>query len=421
MRALNIELNATLKSTVSTATQSTHRSLNWGKVLVISQVALSVLALFAAGLLVRSLRNLQGVDVGYNREHLLLVRVDPITAGYDTADASARLMNDLRDRVGHLPGVRQVTASKLGLFSGSESDAAIRVENVALPANEEDRQAFFDIVGPDYFSVLGIPVILGREIGAQDTASSPRVAVVNESLAKRFFPGSNPIGRKLWIDDTEHRKQPMEVIGVVKNARDHDLTQTPGPRFYPAMTQLDEPIGVMQLLIRTAGDPAALTNTVRAELKSYNAGLPITSIHSLDVLVRATISNSIVIAKLSSFFGGLALLLACIGLYGVMSYTVAGRTKEIGLRFALGAQTADVLALVMREALLLVAFGVGVGIPVAMVATRLINSMLFGLKNTDPIAMVIVIAMLSAVGALASYIPARRAMKVDPMVALRYE
>jgi ABC-type antimicrobial peptide transport system permease subunit len=225
----------------------------------------------------------------------------------------------------------------------------------------------------------------------------------------------------LWIDDPEHRDQPMEVIGVVKDARDHDLTQTPGPRFYPAMTQMDEPIGMIQLLIRTAGDPAALTNTVRAELKSYNAALPITSIHSLDVLVRATISNSIVIAKLSSFFGGLALLLACIGLYGVMSYTVAGRTKEIGLRFALGAQSGDVLALVMREALLLVAFGVGVGIPVAMVATRLINSMLFGLKNTDPVAMLIVIAALSAVGAFASYIPARRAMKVDPMVALRYE
>jgi predicted permease len=418
-RSLNVELNATLKSGTS-GNIGTGRRFNWGKLLVASQVALSVLVLFAAGLLLRSLRNLQNVDLGYSSERLLMVRVDPITAGVKTSEASVRFTKDLRERLSHLAGVQQVAVSELGLFSGSDGSTTVKVENFT-PASDEERMAAVDRVGPGFFSVLGIPVVMGREIGEQDTANSQRVAMVTESFQKFYFHGENPIGRRIWIDDAEHHDKPMEVVGVVKDSRDTNLTKPLAPHYYMALTQLEEPSGMLQFELKTVADPGTLADTVRREIKTYNPSLPIISVKTLDGLVKSTISSEIIIAKLSSFFGVLALVLASIGLYGVMSYTITGRTKEIGVRMALGAQRGNVLTLVMREAMLLVVIGIAAGIPLAMVTTRLINSMLFGLQNTDPLSLAIVVVILAAVGALASMIPARRATKVDPMVALRYE
>lgn len=419
LRSLKLELNATLKDSNS-GNVSGGRGFNWGKLLVASQVALSVLVLFAAGLLLRSLRNLQNVDLGYERDRLLMVRVDPITAGIKTPEGTARLMNEMRERLSHLPGVKQVAVSELGLFSGSDGSTTLKIENFT-PASEEERNVACDRVGPDFFRVIGVPTIIGREIGIQDTASSQRVAVVNESFQKFYFHGENPIGRKIWVDDQKHRDKAMEIVGVVKDTRDTNLNKPMQPHYYMPITQVDEPLGMLQFEIKTLADPATLADTVRADIKSYNPSMPILSVKTLDGLVRSTISSEIIIAKLSSFFGALALVLACIGLYGVMSYTVAGRTKEIGVRIALGAQRGNVLTLVMREAMLLVVIGVAAGMPLAMLCTRVINSMLFGLSHTDPLSLAIVVVLLVAVGAAASLVPARRATKVDPMVALRYE
>jgi len=419
LRSLNVELNAALKDS-SSANVAGGRGFNWGKLLVASQVALSVLVLFAAGLLLRSLRNLQNVDLGYERDRLLMVRVDPITAGIKTTEGTVRVMNELEERLSHLPGVKGVAVSELGLFSGADGSTTLKIENFT-PASEEDRNVAFDRVGPGFFSVIGIPVLMGREIGAQDTAASQRVAVVDESFQRHYFQGANPIGRKLWVDDVKRRDKAMEIVGVVKDARSINLNKPLQPHYYTAIAQIDEPSGMLQLEIKTIADPAALADTVRADIKTYNGSMPVQSVKTLDGLVRSTISSEIIIAKLSSFFGVLALILACIGLYGVMAYTVAGRTKEIGVRIALGAQRGDVLTLVMREAMLLVLIGVAAGIPLAMLCTRVINSMLFGLSHTDPLSLAIVIVLLAGVGAFASLIPARRATKVDPMVALRYE
>ena len=420
LRSLHVELNATLKNGASGNIGGSRRGINWGKMLVASQVALSVLVLFAAGLLVRSLRNLQNVDLGYNRQNLLMVRIDPIVAGYSTITASQNMMNELRGRLSHLPGVRAVSVSELGLFSGSEGSTAIKAEGFTT-AHDNDRIANFDSVAADYFRMLEVPIVLGRDIGPQDTASSPRVVVINQSLARFLFQDGNPLGRKIWIDDPAKLDKPMEVVGVVRDVRDRSLNRPMSRRFYTALTQVDEAVGMMIFEIRTVGDPAGLAENIRQEIRGFNPAIQIDDSKTLDLLIRRTIKNEIVIARLSSFFGGLALLLACIGLYGVMSYTVAGRTREIGIRLALGAQRRHVLDLVMREAMILVLLGMAAGIPLAMGTTRFINGMLFGLKSTDPLSMVIVIVLLGTVAALAGFFPARRATRVDPMVALRYE
>jgi predicted permease len=420
IRSLKVDVNSALKGVTASDSMGRGLGLHWGKLLVAVQVALSVLVLFGAGLLIRSLKNLEHVQLGFQRDHLLLVRVDPITAGFDTPQKSTQLANELQQRIASLPGVEHVAISESGLFSGSDSESSLKVENFT-PANEDQKQAAWDKIAPGYFDALAIPLIQGRDFGAQDTATSPLVVVVSETFANFFFHGSNPIGRHIWIDSPEYADKPMEIIGIVRDVRHRDLDKPVPPFFYRPITQNEEALGLIQIAIRTKADPASMTETVRNEIKSFNTGLPITSLKTMDYLVDSTISSEIVIAKLSTFFGIVALILACIGLYGVMSYTVSSRTKEIGVRIALGAQRGDVLTLVMREAMLLVVIGIAAGIPLALLCTRLINSMLFGLQNTDPMSLAIVIGVLAAVGAFASLIPARRATKVDPMVALRYE
>ncbi|MFL6301024.1 MAG: ABC transporter permease [Terriglobales bacterium] len=420
LRSLKVDVNSALKGGVSAGESGTRGGFQWGKLLVAAQVALSVLVLFAAGLLIRSLKNLENVQLGFSRDHLLLVRVDPITAGYETPAASTQVADELQRRLERMPGVKQVAISESGLFSGSDSDSSINVENF-VPANEDQKQASWDKISPGFFSALSIPVIEGREFGAQDTASSTRVAVVNQQFVNFFFHGQDPMGRHFAIDDPKYVDKPMQIVGVVRDVRHQSLEKPIPPMFYRPISQTDEALGLMQIAIRTAVNPDAMTETARAEIKSFNSGLPISSIKTMDYLVDSTISNEITIAKLSTFFGALALALACIGLYGVMAYTVAGRTREIGVRMALGAQRGNVLTLVMRESMLLVGVGICIGVPLAILCTRLINSMLFGLQNTDPLSLVVVVAILAAVGVLASMIPARRATKVDPMVALRYE
>jgi predicted permease len=308
----------------------------------------------------------------------------------------------------------------MGLFSGSACSTSIGAEGFTKSEGTDDI-GYCDVIGPGYFSMLHVPIVLGREIGDQDTATSPQVTVVNESFVKKFFPNQNPIGRKIFWDDQENRDKPWEIVGVVKDVRDKSLKEQLVPQHYTAFAQAQEPAGMLNMAVRTAGDPSGLAEAVRNEIKAYNSALPIDNVRTLDRAIDNTISNEIIIAKLSSFFGVLALVLASIGLYGVMSYTIASRTRELGVRIALGAQRGDVLSMVMKEALLLVAVGLLVGVPASIAASRVITSMLYGLKPHDPAAMAIVILLLGLVAAIAGFIPARRATKVDPMVALRYE
>jgi predicted permease len=417
LRSRRVAVALTLKSGSQNGS-SANAGWNWGKLLVTGQVAVSLLVLFVAGLLVRSLQNIRNVDLGYNREHLLLISTDPLAAGYNNARITS-FANQLAEQVGSLPGVRAVTSSKNGLFSGSESGNSIKVEGYTSK-NDADLQAAFDEVGPNYFRGVGIPMLLGRDIGLQDTETSPRVVVINETMAKFYFGKANPIGRKFIVEDPGS-KGPVEIVGVARDARDHKLKGTIDRRFYLPLSQAIGTIPVVNFVVSTVGNPVAVAEAVRKQIKNLDANIPVNSIRSLNDLTERAISDQILIARLSSVFASLALLLAAIGLYGILSYSVAGRTREIGVRIALGAQRGSVLKMILHEAGKLVLLGVVIGIPSAILASRLFSSMLFGLKSTDPVSMILVIAVLLAITLLASYIPARRATKVDPMIALRYE
>jgi predicted permease len=417
LRSRRVSVALTLKSGPQNGS-SGRAGWNWGKVLITGQVALSLLVLFAASLLVRSLQNIRNIDLGYNREHLLLVSADPIAAGYNKSKTT-NFVNDLQAQLASVPGVRAVTCSKNGLFSGSESGNSIKVEGYT-GTKDQDLQAAFDQVGPNYFGAVGIPMLLGRDINLADTETSPRVAVINETMARFYFGQASPIGRKFTVEDT-NAKGTVEIVGVARDARDHQLKGKVQRRFYIPISQSLSTAAGVNFEIKTVGNPSAVAETVRKQIQSYDANVPIYSIRTLDDLTERSIADEILIARLSSFFAGLALLLAAIGLYGILSYSVAGRTREIGVRMALGAQRGSVLGMVLREAGKLVLLGILIGVPAAWLSSRFFASMLFGLNRNDPATMMLVIVILAAIALLASFIPARRATKVDPMVALRYE
>ena len=419
LKTLKVRVYPALKDATRTTSGSRSR-FGWGKGLIAGQVALSLLVLFSAGLLVRSLQKLMRQDFGYARDHLVIARLDPAAAGY-VAQKMEPLASQIATRIAGAPGVRGITYSTNGLFTGTESADAIIVPGFNA-TGPRDRGALEDYVGPDYFGVVGISILTGRGIEAQDTAASLRVAVVNEAMVKRFFQGQNPVGRQFRIDDPDWRDKPITIVGVSHDAKDHGsgLREEVSPRFYLAFQQMPDPEQIV-LEAQVRGEASPAVTTIQAQIKATDSNIPIRFVQTLDSRVEASAGNQIALAKLSTFFAGLALLLACVGLYGVMSYTVAGRTREIGVRMALGARRGDVMELVLREGMLLVAVGLAVGIPVALAASRVLRGFLFGLKSTDPLSLIAVVLLLGFVAALAGLIPARRAARVDPMVALRYE
>ncbi|MGH9773829.1 MAG: ABC transporter permease [Candidatus Acidiferrales bacterium] len=420
LRATRLDLSPILKGTAdASGGETARRRLPATKVLVVAQVAVSLILMVAAGLFVHSLKKLSDVQLGYNREKLLLFDVDPVPLGYK-GPAAVQLHRELLAKFAAIPGVRAVTYSKDGLFSHSESGDPVSVEGYT-PKSGERMGSRMDHIGPDYFSTIGIPILLGREIGLQDNASSPRVADINQEFAKHFFPNTNPIGKHVR-DTYPGNPGEMEVVGVVANAKYNNLREVPQPRLYaPAANPLWEQPGYAIFEVRTAASPAAISASLREAIKETNPNLPAIEIHTMSALVDESLNRDQLIAQLSGAFGFLALLLASIGLYGVMAYTVARRTHDIGIRMALGAQPGNVLLHVLRETLLLVLIGIGIGVPMAMGGARLVSSMLFGLGAVDPLAIGLAVVVLAAVAALAGFLPARRASRVDPMVALRYE
>jgi len=392
-----------------------------GRVLIGSQIALGVLVLMTAGLLVRSLRNLQEADLGYSRDQLLLARVDFLQSGYK-GTAIQNVTQELLDRLSSLPGVRGVTASSNGLFSGDESSDAIRIDGVA-PSNQQDNETHDDEVGPNYFSTIGVPIVLGREITQEDFAKAVHVAVVNESFAKFYFGARSPIGHKIYMQDSEHPDQPpYDIIGVARDVHDHNVRDAVRRRMYAPLTSATfDDIGAYNFEIRAIGNPQALFTSVRKAIRELNPNLIIDNMETAGELVTDTLTSQALVAKLAAFFGGLALMLVCVGLYGSLAYNVAGRTREIGVRMALGAPRRNVMWMVIREALIVFTAGVTIGLPFGIAATRLFKAMLFGITTTDPLSIASAILALIVIWTAAAIIPVRRATRVDPIVALRYE
>jgi predicted permease len=392
----------------------------FGKLLIVAQTVFSVVLIVLAGLFIRTLRNLETVDVGYNRGGLMLVEIDSTAGGYKDAQVN-QLTRNIVERLGQIPGVEAVSVSENGLFSGTDSSSDAQVEGFT-GTKAADRVNNSDRVGPNYFQVVGTPVLEGRGIGPEDTETAPRVVVMNEKMAHFYFPNGNPIGRHIFNGDGKDRVA-FTIVGVVRDVRQSELREATPRRFYTAYVQHRDvdPIDAINFEIRTRAGAGNITEAVRRIITAVNPSLPILTIKSADDLIGTELTQERVIAKLSGFFGALALTLAAIGLYGVMSYITARRSMEIGIRFALGAPRSIVMGMVLKDTLQLVAAGLAIGILASVFIAKLFASGLFGLAAFDPLTSVSAAFVTIVAAALAAYFPAWRAARVDPMVALRDE
>jgi predicted permease len=415
LRASRTEPNSSLKGGKTGALMTLRNPL--AKAFVVTQVALSLLLLVGAGLFVRTLINLQRIPTGFNQENAMLFKVDTSATGYKQKDPKLpALLREVEDKVKTIPGVQAASFAYFTFHQGSWTSPAFSREQ---PDVSPDRDSLRNnIVGPDFFAAMGIPLVQGRGFGPQDTASSQKVAVVSESMAQLFFPSGSPVGKRFGIDGPDSTEA-IEVIGVVKDAKYGDLTETASPIAYYPYSQLPDVLG--NLVVRFSGPASAVVPQVRQTIKQINRNLPIDDVVTLSDHVGRSLVQQKLVARLASFFGLLALLLACVGLYGVMSYGVARRTNEIGIRMALGAQNLSVLWLVLREALLLVVIGLVAGVLASLALTKTAESLLYELKPNDPLTIALATFVLTAVALIAGYLPARRAARVDPMVALRDE
>jgi predicted permease len=411
-----------LKGTSRGAAGSTTRPgrVPTGKILVVAQVSLSLLLLVMAGLFVRSFRNLSQTQLGYDRDHLLEFSVDPLSYGYRATEIPA-LDQDILLGIDATPGVGGATLIDNPLMTGRDSISPVTVEG-QKPLPDDDAQARWDMVGPNFFSTTAIPILEGREITDGDSGNGQRVGVINETMARRFFPHSNPIGQRAFVHTTLGQA-PFIIVGVARDAKQHSAKEKPFPRFY---VPYFNPIGKdwtegAAIIVRTARDPSSVSSVIRNVVKQAAPNLPTLAMETIDQRLADSLVTDRMIADLSGAFGVLAVILVCIGLYGVMAYATSGRTNEIGIRIALGAQRSGILWLILRESLLLVLIGAAIGVPLVLVAGKWITSLLFGLHPADPVALAFASALMFVMGVLASYIPARRATRVDPMVALRQE
>ncbi len=390
-----------------------------GSLLIVGQVSLSVVLLVGAAILTRSLSNLQSVDVGFDRDHLVIADLDINARGY-VGTPLANLVHSLRDRVAAIPGVRDATFSENGIFSGSDSRTSIAVPGFTA-RTADDTMIAYDLVGAGYARAIGAHLVAGRDLLPSDENKPARTALVTRGLVDFYFPHQDGIGKFIRFSDSID----VQIVGVIADARDHRLTGAVDRRLYfpyvhtdTSSSQLGNP-GALRLEVRTAGDPAAVVDQIRKAIVAVDPSLPIDGIDPLPSLITSQIRQEILLTQLATAFGVLALALAAIGLYGVMSYSVARRSREMGLRTALGAQRADVMRLVLTNALALVLSGLVVGLPLAMAMTRLLKSQLHGVGTADPgsIALAVVVLVVSAI--VAALVPALRATRVAPSIALR--
>jgi predicted permease len=392
--------------------------LRVGKAVVIGQLALSLPLLAGAGLLVRTLFNLERVDLGYARQGILTVRVDAEAAGYGGL-RQQEAFEQMLARIRTVPGVRAATYSNNGLFGGSDNGDQITVEGYTRRGGG-DSGSRYDAVGPAYFSTLGIPVLLGREIIEQDRPGGRQVCVINETFAKRFFEGRNPLGMHITQEYAEQRHT-YEIVGVVRDSRQNRLRGEIEHRFYTPATQPAAGIGAVTFIIRPQSPGSGVLADVRGILRQTEPNMPIVRAETLTEAVNGRIVQDRLLAQLSIAFGVVALLLAAIGLYGVLSYGVARRTNEIGIRKALGAQQHALIGMILRETGWLFAIGLVAGSAVSVAAIRLISNRLYRLSPADPLTFASAVAGLGVVATLATWLPAYRASRVDPLVALRHE
>ena len=407
VRATRVELAGAMKESGRSVTHSR----SWlGKSLLVLQVAMSLVLLIGAGLFLRTLYNLRSVEIGFNTNNLLIFRINPAGNRYE-ASRITQLYERAHTELSALPGVRSAAFTRMTLLSGGESITSFFVQG-----QTEERDIHVMTVSPHFFNTLEIPVLIGRNFTEHDLAQPNSVALINETAVKKYFGGENPVGRRFGQD--VDRSGTAEIIGVVRDTKYNSLRDPAPPTLYQLLPRDARSLAVV---VRTAGDPSAMIDTMRAAMQKVDPELPVTGVTTQTDNIANRVSQERLFALAYSLFGGLALLLACIGLFGLMSYSVSRRTNEIGIRMALGAQRSGVVGMVLRESMIMVAVGVTLGLAGALAAGRLIASVLFGLEATDIWTIAAAIGLMATVSLAAGYLPARRASRVDPMVALRYE
>jgi predicted permease len=415
LRATGVNVNETLKQTGRSVTGARSRL---GKSLLVVQVAVSLMLLVGSGLFLRTLHNLRQVDVGFNPQHLLLFRINPSLMRFDEKRQIA-LYNQLLEKIGTVPGVRAVALSNPALLSGSVNSTSIFVRGRVYPTGQRDLNNSINrlVTSTNFFEMMEIPLVLGRGFTSRDNETAPKVVVINEAAAKKYFPNENPVGQRFGssIETTDQ----LEVIGVLRDAKYNSVRDPAPPTMY--VPHLQARAGSAVIEVRTAGDPVSVTSGVREAVRQVEPNLPMMDVSTQLEQVERRFAQEKIFAQAYTLFGGLALLVASIGLFGLMSYAVARRTNEIGIRMALGAQRGDVMRQVLVESMILVAIGVAIGVAGSLGAGRFVSTLLFGLAPTDMLTIAAATALMIAVSALAGFLPARRASRVDPMVALRYD
>jgi predicted permease len=425
LRGTRLDLTPALKEgaarIVGGGAQPSGRRQRLSKALVVLQIAMSLLLMIGAGLFIRSLTNLENENVGFDRRNILLFTVDPTQADY-TADRLSAFYEQLRKRIEGIPGVRSASFSRHGLINSGVSIIGFSLQGFPPKTGRRDNGTVHaNFVGPEFFETFGIPLLLGRTIEERDSATAPKIAVVNRAFAQEYFNGQNPIGHRFGFGDQKTSSDIM-IVGLIGDSRYGKLRDVPPPTVYvPYDQHMKGFLEAVNFSVRTAGDPKEWIGVVGRAVQGLDRNLPIFDVKTeVEEIDQATLRERL-FAQLSGFFGMLALVLASIGLYGMISYAVSRRTSEIGIRIALGAERTKILQMVLREAMILAALGIAVGTPAAFVLSRFVGTLLYGLKPTDPLTVASATIALLLVGFLAAYLPARRAASIQPVVALRYE
>jgi predicted permease len=418
-QSTRVHISSGLKDNTQTATHR-RRGLG-GKAMVTAQVALAMLLLAGAGLFVRTLVNLRYAHLGFRANNLVLFDIEPPATRYP-AGKDVALLRELEEKLAAVPGVDSASLSSNPLVAGNISQSQFKSTARPQP-NDKEQQAQFNVVGERFFSTMDIPMVAGRGFNATDTETSTKVAVVNRELVKKFFPSTDPLGQTFTTDLAGGDKAAITIVGICGNVKYDRVEKAIQPTYYVPYRQHGDPDGGMGMTyeISTRMTMAAVVPELRAAVESLDRNLPLLDVRTQKQQIDSTMREQAVLAELSGCFGLLALVLASIGMYGIMAYSVSRRTNEIGIRMALGAQPGRVLRMVMREASWMVAIGVVVGLGGATALGGVIASMLYGLKGWDPVTFAVSSGLLMLVGLGASWIPAQRAAGVDPMRALRHE
>ena len=416
LRTTRVELVTTLKEQSGALSSGLkHTRLRQG--LVVCQVALTLLLVTIAGGFARSLFNVKHIDLGLRTAHVLQFSVAPQLNGYDQARSFA-FFRQLEDRISALPGVHSLSGTQEALLDNSDRGSNVTVEGEP-PALAGTRHVLRNAIAPGHFSNMGIPLLNGREFTRADVAGSPKVAILNETMAKTFFPGGDALGRRMKFGGGTDPLD-MEIIAVVKDSHHSDVKEEPKPFVYIPYEQ-EKDVGALTYYVRTSQDPTALATAVRGVVRELDSSLPIDDVRSFQGQINRQLASDWLIASLAEIFGALAALLAAIGIYGLLAYAVTQRTREIGVRMALGADTGNVGRMILNDVSRLVGIGVLFGLPLAYGLSRLVNSMLYGVKAFEFLTVGSALLVMVFVAMAAAYLPARRATRVDPLVALRYE